>query len=42
MQAMEEVPKVEVIDVYNSKTLFLTHKETMEFFRWVKRTITCT
>lgn len=32
--AMEEVPKMEVIDVYNSQTHFLTHKETLEFFRW--------
>lgn len=34
LQAMEEIPKIEVIDVYNSQTHFLTHKEVLEFFRW--------
>ncbi|XP_054707160.1 probable proline--tRNA ligase, mitochondrial [Uloborus diversus] len=31
--ALEEVPKVEVVDVYNSQTMFLTHKEILYYFR---------
>ncbi|XP_035206870.1 probable proline--tRNA ligase, mitochondrial isoform X2 [Stegodyphus dumicola] len=31
--AQEELPRVEVIDMYKNEVSFLTHKETMDFFR---------
>lgn len=39
--AMDDVPKVEFIDFHNSETLFLTHKEIMDYFRWKKKINIC-
>ncbi|GFY53229.1 probable proline--tRNA ligase, mitochondrial [Trichonephila inaurata madagascariensis] len=32
-RAQEDIPILEIIDVYNDKTFFLSHKETISFFR---------
>ncbi|GFU45277.1 probable proline--tRNA ligase, mitochondrial [Nephila pilipes] len=32
-QAQDEIPLLEVIDVYKDETFFLSHKETLSFFR---------
>ncbi|XP_015910484.2 probable proline--tRNA ligase, mitochondrial [Parasteatoda tepidariorum] len=32
--ALKDVPKFEIIDVYRNQTIFLSHKETMEMFKY--------
>lgn len=39
LQVLETIPKVEVHDIYNATTFYLTHNELFNFFKSIKQSI---